>query len=525
VILGWGGLITLVALQAGPPQRPADLLLLGGRVLDGAGSPWVIRDVAITGARISFVGHAASRRIRARDTLDVRGKLVTPGLWDVHSHENVRSEPYRHAVPFLYQGITTVVLGVDGFGDNEIAKTFAEYRRNGMAVNALHFVGHGPARTAAMNDRFARAATPDEIERMKGYVAKGMREGAVGFSTGLAYNPGYFATTDEVVALSEVAARFGGVYDTHDRDMGVTLRGIGFLNSVREAIEIAERGGTPLVFSHFGSLSAKAHADMPAAIRLIEAARARGVNVMAAQHVYTASEGSVVGHLFPRWAQSGGTDSLLLRLADQASWALIAPDVAELLAIRGGPDKIIITEGPVELSRHTVAEVAARWATSPTEALRRMVRDARGGRLMDMNADIYSMDNVRLLAVKDWMMTCTDGYTPGPEVKFTHPRTFAGFTRKLTQLVRDERVITLPFAIRGMTGLPAAFYGIGDRGLIKPGFYADLAVFDEARIQDRADYRDPFQYSEGTVHVLVNGRFAFRDGKPTGTLAGMGVSR
>ncbi|MBL8988789.1 MAG: amidohydrolase family protein, partial [Gemmatimonadetes bacterium] len=339
------------------------------------------------------------------------------------------------------------------------------------------------------------------------------------------YNPGYYSTTEEVIALNRVAAGYGGIYDTHDRDMGVSYKGIGFLNSVTEAIRIAEEGGTSLVFSHFNSLGLKAHPDMPEAIRRIEAARGRGVNIMAAQIVYTASESSVDGHLMPRWAPAGGPDSLLARLKDPGSWARMEPEIAEILANRGGPTKILITEGPKEFTKRSLADIGAQWGVSPTEAIRRLLIMTHGTRLMDMNLDIYSIENVRTLARKDWVMTTTDGYTPATDTTYTHPRTYGGFTRKFTQLVRDEKLITMPAAIRGMTSLPASFYGIPNRGLIKPGFHADIAVFDEARIQEKASYDQPRQYSEGTVHVLVNGKFALRDGKVTGVLAGQPIRR
>lgn len=506
-----------------PPR--VDLLLLGGRLLDGAGGDWVWADIGITGDRISFVGHAASSRIRAKDTVSIKGLLVTPGLWDVHSHEEVGREPGKWAKPFVTQGVTTVILGVDGFGDNEIAATFAKYRRQGITVNAARFVGHGPAREKVMGTDFARAARPEEIEAMKAYIRKGMNEGALGFSTGLAYNPGYYSTTDEVIALNRVAAAYGGIYDTHDRDMGVSYKGIGFLNSVTEAIRIAEEGGTSLVFSHFNSLGLKAHPDMPEAIRRIEAARGRGVNIAGAQIVYTASESSVDGHLMPRWVPAGGPDSLLARLKDSAAWARMEPEIMEILTNRGGPTKILITEGPKEFTKRSLAEIAGQWGISPTEAIRRLLIMTHGSRLMDMNLDIYSIENVRTLARKDWVMTTTDGYTPATDTTYTHPRTYGGFTKKFTQLVRDEKWISMPYAVRGMTSFPAAFYGIPNRGLVKPGFFADLAVFDEARIQEKASYDQPRQYSDGTVHVLVNGKFALKDGKVTRVLAGQPILR
>jgi N-acyl-D-amino-acid deacylase len=523
------GLVPLIGVLLVPSalsaQEVVDRLLLGGRVLDGTGSDWVRADIGITGERIRFVGNARDARVTARDTVMVTGLTITPGLWDAHNHEKLERDPGRRAVPFVTQGVTTVIVGVDGFGANDLQVQFATWRANGIAVNAAAFVGHGPARTTVMGTDFAREATAAEVDAMRAYVRRGMEEGALGFSTGLAYNPGYFSTTEEIIALTRVAAEYGGIYDTHDRDMGVSYQGVGFLNSVKEAIRIAEEAGTPLTFSHFNSLGLKAHGLMPEAITLIEAARARGVNIMGAGIIYTASESSVDGHLMPRWVPAGGPDSLFARLRDDRTWARMEPEIAEILANRGGPDKILITEGPKAWTKRSLSDIAAEWKVSPTAALRRMLLTSRTGRLMDMNLDIYSAENLRLLAVKDWMMTTVDGYTPDSDSTYTHPRTYGGFTKKITQLVFEEQLLTLPKAIQSMTALPAAFYGIPDRGLVKPGFYADLAVFDLANLRANATYDEPRQYSDGTVHVLVNGQFAVRDGQVTGTMAGQPIRR
>jgi N-acyl-D-amino-acid deacylase len=505
-------------------QERADILLEGGRILDGSGNPGRRADVAISGDRIRFVGDARAGRVTARETVDVTGLLVTPGFWDVHSHADLESRDGKRALPLLYQGVTTVILGIDGLGTNEIDSIFEGYEKAGIAVNALRYVGHGAARAAVMGGSFDRPASPEEIEVMKAYVEDGMEQGALGLSTGLAYNPGFYATTDEVVQLNEVAGRFGGIYDTHDRDMGATYQGIGYLASVREAIEIAERGSTPLIFSHLGALGVKAHALLPEALAIIETARARGLDVMAAQHVYTASASSFVAHCLPRWVAAGGSESLRRRLADPADWSRLEREIPEVLAMRGGPEKIVITDGPREWSGRSLAELAREWNLSPAGAVRRVVIEG-GESIGDMNVDIYDMADIRLLAAMEWMMTCTDGIPPASENSYTHPRFYGAFTRKLRQLAIDERVITLPFAVRGMTALPAAFFGIPERGRLEPGFHADLAVFDESEIRDRATYEEPRRFSEGTVHVLVNGRFALRDGKPTGSLAGRPLRR
>ena len=497
-----------------------DLLLTGGRVLDGAGNPWIRADVAIRADRIVFVGDAHAAGVEARETVDVSGLLLTPGLWDVHSHADLDTTEGKRALPLLYQGVTTVILGIDGQGTNEIDSIFAGYERNGIAVNALRYVGHGPARAAAMGSSWDRAASPEEIRVMKAYVERGMEQGAIGFSTGLAYNPGFYATTEEGVELNRVAGRYGGIYDTHDRDMGASYQGIGFLASIEEAIEIAERGGTPLIVSHLGALGTAAHRQLDEVLARIDNARGRGVNVMAGHHVYTASASSFVAHALPRWVAG----SLRAHLESAESWSRLEQEIPEILEMRGGPEKLVITDGPSELSGRTLAEIARRWDLPVPAAVRRIVLE-NGEGVGDMNLDIYDATDIRKLARKEWMMTCSDGIPPASPESYTHPRLYGAFSRKLRELVIEEGVITLPFAIRGMTSLPAAFFSVPDRGLLKPGFFADVAVFNEARIRDLATYDDPRRYSEGTVHVLVNGRFAFRDGKPTENLAGRPIRR
>lgn len=510
---------------AAPATTPtADLLLVNGRVLDGTGADWVWQDIAITGDRISYVGQVRFDAITARDTVDVKGMLVTPGFWDVHFGADFRKPRVRAAEPMLYQGITTVVDGADGSGSADVDSTFASYERSGIGVNVLTYVGHNAARAAVMGDDFARPARPDEIARMGTYIARGMEQGAFGLSSGLAYNPAFFATTGELVELNKVAARYGGIFQVHDRDMGATLDGIGYLNSIAEAITIAEQGGTPLILSHFQALGVTANRQMPEAIRQVEAARARGVNVMAGQHVYTASQSYFAGHVLPRWAAAGGEDSLRRRLQDPTLKARFDRDVMTILAMRGGPDKILMAAEAPEIRGKTLAALSKEWRLPVPDVVRRIVREY-GSRLYDINLDIVDSLNIRTLARKDWMMTCQDGAIPDSLVGMSHPRAFGGVTRKLRVLAMDEGIITVPFAVRGMTSLPAQFFGVHDRGLLKPGFRADVVVLDEPRVRDRSTFENPFDYAEGTVHVLVNGRFAVRDGKPTGVLAGRPVRR
>ena len=512
-------LVFAAALPA--QQRPLDLLLINGRVLDGAGNPWVRQDIGISGDRIQFVGNARDARVTARDTIDVAGLLVTPGFVDMHSHAELETPHGRAALSFLYQGITTVVIGVDGGGPANVRETMEGYLKNGMGVNALTYVGQGAARGAAMGAA-DRPPTPQEMAAMKAFIRRGMEEGAFGMSTGLFYVPGYYAKTDEVVELNRVAAEYGGIYDTHDRDLGAAYRSIGFQASMREAIEIGELVGTPVIFSHLNPQGRHNYGKAAEAARIIEEARSRGVNVMAAQHPYTATQSSLSAYTIPRWASVGGQAAMLRRFENPDTARTLDVETMEMLDIRGGPEKILFVDRRPDLNGKTLAQVAQGLGLPVPLAVRRILP---GGNASVMNLDLYDLENAKYLAKQDWMMTCTDGRTPPPGAEIVHPRPYGAFTRKLRLLVLEDSVITLPFAVRGMTSLAWTFLGVPDRGLIKPGFYADIAVFDVARIRDRATYEQPHQYSEGTVHVLVNGRLGFRDGKPTAVLAGRPILR
>jgi N-acyl-D-amino-acid deacylase len=490
-------------------------------VLDGAGNPWVRRDVGVRGDLIAFVGRADVAGVQAHDTVDVTDLLVTPGFWDAHSHAELETDVGSQALPQLHQGITTVVLGLDGGGEPAVDSILADYDDRGIAVNALRFVGHGSVRRAVMGME-DREPTADELERMEGLVDRAMSEGAFGLSSGLFYAPGSYATTDEVVALARVAARYGGIYDTHDRDLGASYQGIGYLASTAEGIEIGERAGTPVIFSHFNPQGAHNYGRAHEGARLIEEARARGVDVMAAQHVYTATQSSLSAYTLPRWAVAGGPEAMRERFDDPDARARLDRETPEMLELRGGAGKILLVDPRPELNGRTLAQVAEAWGLTVPETVRRIMSE---GEASVMNLDLYDADNTRTLAMKEWMMTCTDGRTPHPGQDIVHPRVYGAFTRKLRLFVYDEPVISLPFAIRSMSGLPSTFFNVPDRGLLREGFYADIAVFDEPRIRDLATYDDPHRYAEGTVHVMVNGRFALRDGEITGERAGRPVRR
>jgi N-acyl-D-amino-acid deacylase len=510
------------AACAAAPQPVADVVLLNGSVIDGSGTGAMRADVAVTGDRITFVGDAGAAGIQARDTLDVSGLTVTPGFIDMHSHAELSEAYGRAGKAFLHQGITSVALGLDGGGSDRVAERLSAWARDGIGVNAWLFVGHNSARRAAMG-MAARAPTAAELDSMKAYVRRAMDEGALGLSSGLFYLPGSYAETEEVIALNRVAADYAGaIYDTHDRDLGASYPPFGYLNSVAEGIRIGEEAGTKVIFSHFNPQGAHNYGKAHEGAALIEAAQARGVDVRAAQHVYTATQSNLRSYTIPDWAVAGGDSAMFRRFDHADSVRIIDGQTREMLAIRGGADKLLLVDARAELNGRTLADKAAEWRTTPAEAARRILR---GGNAAVMNLDLYDAGNTRYLAQKPWMMTCTDGRDPRPGQDITHPRVFGAFTKKLREFAIDGDVITLPFAIRSMTGLAADFMGWTDRGYLRAGYAADITVLDLQRVRDLATYDNPQQYSEGTVHVLVNGAFAIRDGVATGALAGRPLVR
>ncbi|MFE7720523.1 amidohydrolase family protein [Nocardia rhizosphaerihabitans] len=505
-------------------DRKVDILITGGQVFDGAGNPWVQTDIGITGDKISFVGRADTAGVEGKETIDAKGRAVTPGFIDMHSHANPNKPEDLKMLPQRYQGISTVVVGVDGFGKDTVAKDFERYRQTGLGANLITYVGYNDARIAVMGYS-DQAATPDQIKAMQDYIERGMQGGAFGMSSGLFYQPAVYAKTDEVIEVAKVSGRYHGIYDTHDRDLGAVLNGIGYLGSIAEGIEIGEKSGNKVIFSHFSPQAPRNYGRAPEGAKLIDDARARGVDVMAAQHPYTATNSGLKAITLPPWSVAGGKDAMLDRYRDPATRARMEADHEALLAIRGGAEKMVVNEVDPEIDGLSLKQISEKWGVSTFDVVIRLISAQFENDVLVMNKELYDIENIRFLAKQDWMMTCTDGDSAPPGPGSTHPRSYGAFTNKLRRLVLDEHQVTLPYAIRGMTGLAATFLGLQNRGLIKEGFYADINVIDLAKLRDNATYEDPRQYSEGMVEVIVNGGFALRDGKATETLPGLPIAR
>lgn len=508
-------------LAACGTQELPDVLVAGGLVYDGSGGEPFEADVLVDGRLIAFVGDASTAGLEARDTIDAAGLMVTPGFIDMHSHVLLEEEYGRSGEVFLRQGITTAVIGVDGGGRPDLADMYDRMRATGIGLNVLSYVGHGAVRDAVMGLE-ARAPTAEELDRMKALVRRGMEQGAFGLSTGLFYVPGSYAETEEVIELARVAAEYDGIYDTHDRDLGAAYRGIGYLASIREAIRIGEESGTRVIFSHFNAQGRANYGRAPEGAALIDSARARGVEVAGAQHVYTATMSSLQAYAVPRWAAAGGPEQMVRRFSHPDTAAILDVETMEMLEIRGGAEKILFADPRPDLNGRTLAELAEERDATVPETVREILRD---GNAWVMNLELYDAENTRYLARRPWMMTCTDGATPLPGQAITHPRSYGAFPRKIRLFVEESGDVSMQFAVRSMSGLAADFLRLTDRGYVREGLVADLVVFDRDRIADPATYEDPHRMAEGVVDLLVNGVRVIRGGQLADTLAGIPIAR
>lgn len=495
-------------VQPAQPSSSFDVLIRNGRVMDGTGNPWLRGDVGIRADRIAAVGRLAGAT--ARVTIDARDRLVTPGFIDVHSHaaEGLVRAELRQGQPLLAQGVTTIVGNPDGGGSVDLAAQRTRLETGGLGPNVALLIGHGSVRGAVMGQE-NRAPTQDELVRMRELVRRGMQDGAFGLSSGLFYTPGSFAKTDEVIALAAVAGESGGVYTSHIRDEGDY--GIGVVASVDEVIRIAEEAHVIGIVTHMKALGPDSWGLAATMIQHIDDARSRGVEVFADQYAYEASSTSLRAALLPGGVPVPAADDAAMR-------AEVEPVVRENVRRRGGAAAIVLAFYAADrtLEGKSLAQIAESRGLRPERAALDLM--ARG------NASIVSFNmtdrDIEAIMRQPYTMTSSDGGLVALMEGKPHPRNYGAFARKLAVYVRDRRTISLESAIRSMTSLPAAVFGLKDRGTIREGAVADLAVFDPAKVRDRATYADPHQLAEGMSYVLVNGVVVVDDGKFTAALPG-----
>ncbi|WP_439568256.1 N-acyl-D-amino-acid deacylase family protein [Sphingopyxis sp.] len=510
-----------VAAAMARADTAVDVIIRGGTIHDGGTGKPFVGDVAIRGDRIVAVGRVG--RIAARRVIDAKGMIVAPGFIDPHTHADsfLRSpDPaVRVNAAWLHQGVSTVMIGVDGAGTPDVAADSGKLAASGIGTNIVPFVGFGPVRQRVLGQD-ARAPSAAELEAMKALVAKGMCDGAVGLSTGLFYAPQSFASTDEVVAVAREAAIRGGLYDTHQRDE--SSYSIGLLGSVEEAIAIGRRAGMPVHFAHLKALGVDVHGQAGAVIAAIDAARRAGVEVTADQYPWLASGSSLDASLLPRWAVDGGGAALLKRLDDPATLARIRAEMQDNLRRRGGADALLLIAEGFPWTGKTLAAVAGEWKLDSRDAALRIIRQSVAGEGRKGGAAVASFNmaqaDVDLLMQQPWMVTSSDG-SDG------HPRMFASFPEKYARYVRERQVIDLPTFIRQSTGRTADIYKLDRRGYLRAGYFADVVVFDPAAYAPRADYMRPRELSVGVRQLFVNGALALDGDRATGAAAGRALLR
>jgi len=540
-------LIGSCGAQPGRATDSFDLVLKGGTVYDGSGKPGFVSDVGVRGDRVVAVGDLS--KATAKKTLDVHGKVVAPGFINVlaHSEESLIADGRSQGE--IREGVTLEIMGEGGsmgpLNDSMKAEalkqeadikypidwtTLGEYlaglERKGISTNVASLVGAATIRTHELG--YAnKQATPEQMERMKALVQQAMEEGALGVGSALIYVPGSFASTEEVIELCKVAARYDGVYATHMRSEGDR-----FLEAIDETVRIAREAGIRAEIFHLKAAGESNWPKMAQGIERIEAARRSGVKLTADMYPYTAGATGLDAAM-PPWVQEGGLDAWVERLKQPdvrkrvaAEMRTRSPEWENLYLAAGSADRLLLIafKNPAlkPLTGKSLAEVAKMRGKSPEEtAMDLVVEDhTRVGTAYFL----MSEDNVRLGLKQPWVSIGSDEASMAPEGVFLlqnpHPRAYGAFARFLGHYARDEKVTTPEDAVRRMTQLPAETFGVKDRGCLRSGCFADLVVFDLAKVQDLATFQKPHQYSTGVVDVFVNGVQVLANGEHTGARPG-----
>lgn len=529
----------VVLVPSTPAAEPFDLVIRHGHIIDGTGSPWYSGDIGILHGRIAQMGELADAP--AKRVIDAQGRVVAPGFIDMlgQSEHSILIDP--HLPSKIYQGITTEITGeggsvaplnekmVEGYKTKPDWRNFSGYfahlERQGMGINLASYVGATQVRRMVLGE-VNRAPTPAELEQMKALVREAMQQGAVGISTALQYAPAPYAKTEELIALAGEAARYGGIYATHMRN-----EGDGIDAALDEAFRIGREAKIPVEIWHLKAAGKPNWNRMPEIVARIEAARASGVDVSADTYAYPAWFNSFSAFI-PPWAHEGGEAKLVERLKDPALRARIRQEMItadstwdnEWQEING-PEDILISvvhdAALLPLQGKTVQEVAKAHDKDPIDTIfDLLIKDP------DMDVAVFAMNekDVALCLQQPWVAIDNDSQGTAPDgalgKEHPHPRAYGTFPRILRKYVREDKLLTLPEAIRKFTALPAQRMRLTDRGVLKQGLWADIVIFDPETVRDLATFENPNQLAEGMDYVLVNGVPVIDAGKMTNALPG-----
>lgn len=489
-----------------------DILIRNAQIIDGSGSQAYLGSCGINADTIAWIG-SNDRGLTADQIIEAKGYTLSPGFIDPHTHtlRDLQSTTRNGNENYLQQGVTTVINGNDGGGSYEVGRLLAALDSQGIGTNAALFVGHRPVRRAILGMQ-QRAPTSTELKNMQSLVRKGMREGALGFSSGLFYSPASFSKTEEVIELAKVAAEFGGLYDVHIRDE--SSYNIGLLAAIKETIDISRAAQVPANISHIKALGVDVWGQSQAVIDQVAQARAEGLLVTADQYPFEASSTSLSAALVPKWVFADVED-FRERFDDPNLLPKIKEEMAENLRRRGGPASILlIAATDSTLDGQNLETIANLRQTNPIETAIKILQ-AGGSAIASFNMQEADIKN---FMKQDWVMTSSDGGSP-------HPRKYASFSKKIKYYVLQEKVLSLEAMIHRSSGKTAAVFGIPKRGLLQEGYFADLLLFKPEAIQDHATFIEPAQLSTGIHHAWVNGEQVIEGGIYNGKLAGKAIYR
>lgn len=500
-------LLLLVVCTACSPR--VDLLIRNGQVIDGSGSPAQSMDVAVRGDQIVQV--APGLKVKARRVIDAEGLIVSPGFIDIHAHiEPLTLSP--EAESHVRQGVTLALGGPDGGGPLPLGEYLDTLAATGVGMNVAYLVGHNAVRNHVMG-LVNREPTAEELEEMKKLIARSMREGAYGISTGLKYLPGTYAKLDEVIELSKVASQYGGIYTSHLRE-----EGLGLIEAVSEAITISEKADIPVVLTHHKAMGQPMWGKSKQTLAMVDSARTAGLDIMMDQYPYTASHTSI-SILIPSWALEGHpVTEFTKRCEDPALRDSIKQAIMyNLVNDRGGGDLRRVQFSRFNWKPELEGKTLYDWALAEGQEV-----NIETGAELVIQAQLHrgaqcifhAMDeaDVRRIMQHPFTMVASDGRLSTPGQGHPHPRAYGTFPRVLGHYVREEKVLPLEEAVRKMTGLPAQRLGLADRGIIKAGNVADITIFNPATVKDESTFEEPHQYPSGIDYVIINGKFAVDQG-------------